>query len=130
MAVSKTSLARVSQSKVWPEVNTSQILSCESSGNEPLSYCLWGRTLDGQYEMVLIDKGSSTPSDDRPSAGRIYYNEDDLDEGKCEVRIASFTLKDFGTWSCTLVAQTGEVFTGSVNVETTRSVLTGTYLTG
>ena len=127
MTTAKKSSARMSEPKIWPELRASQNLTCESSGNESLNYCLWGRTLNGQYEVILVDQQVVQNGSGRAAKTGISYVGDGLDDGKCVIKIESVTPEDFGPWSCTLVAEIGEVFTGNVNIETMHSVLTGTY---
>lgn len=129
MTTTKKSSARVFEPKVWPEVHKTQNLTCESSGKESLNCCLWGRTVDGHYEIILGDQDIAQNSGQTATDGILYVVEG-LGDGKCRIQIESVKPEDFGPWSCTLVAKMGQVFTGNINVEPTRSILKGEYVTG
>ena len=39
-----------------------------------------------------------------------------LSAGKCGLNIRSLTANHFGLWTCTLVSEAGEIFTGDVGI--------------
>ena len=100
-------------------INTSLVLTCESEAGEPLSSCLWGRTINGQRQVVLVDPkvvqdGGKTGFDGISYAG----NGLPLHDGKCSLKVESISEGDAGSWSCTLVSHNGTIFNGLVDVTT------------
>ena len=99
--------------KVYTLLNNSETFSCESNG-QPLNSCLWARTLNGQRQVIIVDDQDGG----RKSVEGISYIGDGLREGKCSIEIESVTAADVGTWSCTLVSESGAIFNGEVSVST------------
>ena len=104
--------ATVSHPEVYGKVNGSAEFSCESE-SQPLSLCLWERTVNGQRDVIIVDKeviknGGAT------SVHGIFATTDGLENGKCVLRIQRMKKEDFGRWSCTLVTQSGTAYGGIV----------------
>ena len=114
--------ARQPRRKVYTALNSSEIFSCETSG-QPINSCLCGRTLNGQWQVIIID-GQTGQDDGRTNAEGLLYDGEGLKDGKCSVKIESVTDQDFGRWSCTLVSDEGAIFRGEVSivVSTSKSV--------
>ena len=96
------------QSRVLVEVNTSQVISCESQAYEPLSSCLWGRTIKGQRQVITVDE-HGVEDGGRTEVDGITYVGNGLEDGKCSIKIASVSEDDRGSWTCTLVSLTMQV---------------------
>ena len=126
VTASKKITARVPQSRVLVEVNTSQAISCESQSDEPLSSCLWGRSINGQRQVITVDE-HVVEDGGRTEVEGITYDGNGLENGTCSIKIASVSADDVGTWSCTLVSHNGPVFTGIVEI-TTEGIHTANYL--
>ena len=93
------------------------MISCESDGDEPLSSCLWGRTINGQRQVITVDE-HVVEDDGRTEVEGITYDGNGLEDGKCSIKIASVSEDDAGSWTCTLVSHNGSVFTGIVEITT------------
>ena len=108
--------ARVVHSVVSAETDTSQTITCESE-NEALDWCVWRRPRTGQRQLITIVEDAIAQVDDAQiDNSRILVFDHQLQNGNCSLSIQSITPEDFGTWSCTLFAQTGSVLTGQVEV--------------
>ena len=99
------------QSDICTKDNDTATFSCESNG-APLSSCLWARTVNGQREVVMLGEDVGKVS----TVDGVEYSVDDLNDGKCRVKVESIKRGHFGRWSCTLVEADGQVLTGAVNV--------------
>ena len=109
--------ARVPRRIVYTALNSSETFSCETNG-QPLNSCLWGRTLNGQRQAILIDNQTAL-NGGRTSAKGILHVGDGLKDGKCSIKIESVAEQDVGSWSCTLVSQEGAIYSGEVSVTIT-----------
>ena len=111
------SSALVTRSKVIAKANTSETISCESTG-KPLSLCLWAaRTVSDHREVIVIQKDATFPAAVRTDFGNVSTSSvDQLENGTCWLRIESMTEEHIGSWSCILVDQAGAVSTGQVKV--------------
>ena len=114
LPINQKKAAYIARSLLIAKPNTSQIITCESDG-EALDWCLWGRTVKGQRQLITIEKEAITQVDDGQIEGISTFGSE-LQKGSCSLRVESITEEDSGTWSCTLFAQTGTVSTGQVEV--------------
>ena len=99
--------------------NAPRTLSC-SSREEPIKLCLWGRMVRGEHEAIVIQEGVAVPVDvwgqSVDPRFKIPVCAPRLENGTCSLHIEPITEDDFGVWSCTLIGQTGAVFTGQVTI--------------
>ena len=96
---------------IYDVLNRTANFTCESQG-QPLSSCLWARTLKGQLEATVVDgDGEYAPTD-----GIHFFFADEPNSGTCGVNIESVTEDHIGKWACALVADDGEVLTGEVEL--------------
>ena len=65
--------------------------------------------MNGRRTATVVDDAAT-------QLGGVSYFGHELKEGKCSVRIQSMTTGHFGTWSCLLVGENGDVFNGQVKV--------------
>ena len=110
--------SRVPNPVVLAAVNATQNLSCESNG-QPLDSCLWGHSMNGTREVILIDDNHVVQKNGSRTANGLSYVDDDrgdLDLGKCVLTIESLEDNDYGLWSCTLISKNSTIFTGAVHV--------------
>ena len=105
----------IAHNPVHTLLNSSIVLTCQAQGQEPLSSCMWIRTIGTVRKLIFIDHNNADYGGWTDVDG-ISYAEDGLGDGKCSIMIESVTADDFGTWSCTLISNAGRVFTGSVEV--------------
>ena len=70
----------------------------------------------GRREAAVVDAASDGAGGTTGTDGVSYFGHD-LQNGKCSVRIESTTRAHFGTWSCLLITQKGDVFYGNVEVK-------------
>ena len=100
------------------ELNTFQALSCETPG-EPLRSCVWARPgMDGESEAMVLDKDSGGLLESKNMS--VVYE----DNTKCSLKIEAVTKEHLGTWSCTLIGQTGGFFSGKIELDTIDSECT------
>ena len=78
--------------------------------------CYWGRSARGQDQLISIDGNATKAVVGGTLMQRISTSAHKLQNGKCQISIGAVTAENFGTWSCTLLDQTGVVFTGEVNI--------------
>ena len=97
-------------------LNTTQLLTCESQGQESLSLCLWVRPTTGvEKEGIFIDQ-QVVNDGGRTNVDGISYVCAGLDDRKCSIRIESLTGAYFGRWFCTSMTTSGQIFAGNVIV--------------
>ena len=106
--------ATVSNPAAFGKVNSSLELSCELE-NQPLSLCVWERSVKGRGEIIIVDQeviknGGAT------SVDGTFATVDGFGNGKCLLKIESLKTDDFGSWSCTLVTNSGRAYGGLVRV--------------
>ena len=111
---SQKKTARVARSHVIiAELNKFQALSCETRG-EPLRSCVWARPgMDSEGEAIVLDKDDGGLLESKNMS--VVYDEDNV---KCSLKIEVVTEEHLGTWSCTLIDQTGGFFSGKIEHET------------
>ena len=107
--------AHVSQPHVFAVLKASQVLSCESQGQQPLSSCIWVPNNGSNRDGIFIGKGGVRYEGQEDQDG-ISYVGSSVEGGKCSIRIDSITENDFGRWSCRLMSMAGHVFVGNVNI--------------
>ena len=109
-------MAGVPHPFLWAVKNTSLTFTCEADG-KPLSSCLWTWPAKGQHRLVVIDEdgivyhGGGAPEDG------TFHVLAGLDSGKCTVQVEFDPTEHVDTWSCTLLSQAGEIYTGKVTVK-------------
>ena len=81
----------------------------------PLSSCYWGRTKNGQRELIIIDQ-QVLDSGGATTAEGISYVGTGLDVGQCGLKIESVTDDEAGAWSCTLISKSGTLLTGKIGL--------------
>ena len=106
--------ATVPHPEVYGKVNGSVELSCESGG-QPLNLCVWERIVNGQRQVINVDQ-EVVRNGGQTSVHGIHATQDVLVNGKCSLSIQSLKKNDFGHWSCTLMAQTGNAFGGRLSL--------------
>ena len=99
---------------VSAKLNATATISCESDG-KPVSVCVWGKIVDGQWETIVIDDGVIT-NGGKTEVDGISYEGEGLAAGKCGLKIQAVQAKDTGRWSCALITAAGPVFAGEVFV--------------
>ena len=109
--------AHVPQPHVFAVLNTSQVLTCASQGQQPLHSCLWVRNNGSNRDGIFIDKeGAHNDGGGQEDESAISFVGSRLDGANCSIRIELITGNDFGRWSCRLMSKTGQIFVGNVNV--------------
>ena len=78
--------------------------------------CYWGRSARGPWELIAINGNATKAVVGGNLMQRISTSAHKLQNGKCQLSIGAVKAEDFGTWSCTLLDQTGAVFAGEVNI--------------
>ena len=106
--------AHVPQPVIFTSIYSSVNISCESNGH-PISFCLWGHTVNGKRQAVIIDEKVVDNFGRTTVDGVSFFgSREDLDAGKCALGIQAIAEKDAGLWSCTLVSQNSTIFSGAV----------------
>ena len=99
------------------KVNESVDLLCKApTGDTPLILCVWERNVTGQREVIIIGDEDNFQNGGHTSVEGITLAGDGFESGKCGVNILKVKADHFGRWSCTLVNQTGSIFTGEVSI--------------
>ena len=82
----------------------------------------------GKNQVIIAlekDEGdAANPADDdsrEVDKIRIIHDGDELQTGKCLLKIDSVTEEDFGSWACTLMDETGALFSGRIQFTTEES---------
>ena len=114
--VGQRKVARVSQTNISVPLTWSANFSCESADGEALSSCLWTRPVKGQTQVVIIDAQVFQDTGRTTNVDGISFFGDELADGKCLVETESVNETDIGSWSCTLLGQSGAVYSGEVLV--------------
>ena len=78
--------------------------------------------MDGESEATVLDKDDDGLLDSNKMS--VVYD----DSAKCSLKIKSVTEEHLGTWSCTLVDQTGGLFSGKIELSTIDSECSVTNL--
>ena len=96
-----------------PEISTQAVLTCKSTKNLTMSFCLWKQGLHGKL-IYIDDTALNNNGTEAAANGNPYIDSNGLPAGKCELKIQSVGVNDIGRWSCTVVSQSGDMFTGEV----------------
>ena len=72
--------------------------------------------VNGRREAVVFDDATDQAGRWTETDG-VSHLRHDLQHGKCSVSIESTIEAHFGTWSCFLITQNGEVYNGQVVVK-------------
>ena len=98
------------------ELNEPQNISCHSPGHS-VSSCLWGHSLNGTAQAIIIDEKTVANGGAMSVSGFSFAGDgEDLDRGDCTLQITNVTADHFGLWSCTLITRNSTVFGGAVRL--------------
>ena len=102
----------MSQPVVKARVNDTVQFTCETPG-EALSLCVWERKIGGERQMVIID---GQQAEGKTSVDGVEYFGGRLSTGKCGLQLDPVKPVDFNPWTCTLLTNSRQIFTGTVEL--------------